>query len=122
MARIGVSCPLCGATSELPPGDVTVHAAGSYRYAFTCPHCEALAVKVADEVATSLLVAVGVAVWIGSSAPWEPQPPASPRPDPQAPASPRPDPQPMTLDDLLDLHQLLSRPDSFERLVGPSDG
>lgn len=113
MTRIRATCPHCGEV-ELLPFDITLHlvrrdeqdvAEGSC-YRFTCPDCEELVSKPADERIAQLLQTGGVEVadevTAGSGGEHPESPPAGPA---------------LTHDDLLDFHQLLQRDDWFDRLV-----
>ncbi len=105
MSYIRTSCPQCLQTVALSPADVALQPitySDAPRYAFQCPGCDRRVVKPADEQTYAVLVAAGAVTS---------QPPAPQHPE-RPPAGP-----PLTYDDALDFHQLLSRPDWFTQLV-----
>jgi len=95
--RIRATCPTCGEVEVLAP-DVTLKRcgrSGRAAYEFTCPGCDQLVTKPADERIAQLLISGGV---------------RTTREDLPAEAlEPREGP-PLTYDDLLDLHMLLQSP------------
>lgn len=102
MTTIKATCPSCGEVA-LTPTEIELRVdednpAGSY-YGFTCPHCDAGIRKPADDRVVRLLVSGGV---------------------PALPAAPvltaRFDHPPLTPDDLLDFHELLSQDNWFDLL------
>lgn len=116
MTRICATCPMCGEV-ELRPADIVLHrvidsdgelAPGS-SYRFSCPECELLVEKPADEQIARLLTTGGV--------PVEDTPQAATRTAlARHPELPPPGP-PLTLDDLIDLHLALAEPGWLDRLV-----
>lgn len=113
MTRIRASCPSCGEV-DLQPVDVTLrlvrqgdgNVAPGSNYRFSCPDCEQLVTKPADDRIAQLLTTGGVPVE-GRTEPA--QRPLHPELPPEGP--------PLTHDDLLDLHLLLERDDWFTRLT-----
>lgn len=119
MTRIRATCPVCGEV-DLRPADIELEIVrdvltdvgeGSC-YRFSCPTCEDLVTKPADERIARLLTSGGVPVSDGQdtlthevAAPTLPPHPEAP------PAGPA-----FTHDDLLDLHQLLDDADWFRDL------
>lgn len=109
MTRIRATCPVCGEV-DLRPNDIELEihrdvvtdvGEGSC-YRFACPTCTELVTKPADERIARLLTTGGVPV----------VEPPEPEPHPEAP----PAGAPLTLDDLLTLHQLLETADWFHGL------
>ena len=103
MATIRASCPDCGDV-ELTTRDLNVRVCQENNqgsYTFRCPVCHMTVVKEAESRIVELLVSSGVklSVWRLPSEMWE-----------------RPTGSPITHDDLLDFHDLLSSEDWFERL------
>lgn len=114
MTRIRASCPSCGEV-DLTPDQVLLAvyrddegqvAAGSH-YRFECPDCVTVVTKPADTRIAELLTTGGV--------PTEEEPVPAEDPRPRHPEDPPGGPA-LTLDDLLDLHELLREPDWFARL------
>ncbi|HEX2029183.1 MAG TPA: hypothetical protein VHF25_14410 [Nitriliruptorales bacterium] len=110
---IGSFCRGCNKHVELAAGDILLHVDSSQplggHYAYLCPHCSDLVVKVADPRVIELLLTSGVqptGAPMGASE-------ARSRPHPESPA----DGPPLTADDLLDLHLTLQCSDWFERLT-----
>jgi predicted RNA-binding Zn-ribbon protein involved in translation (DUF1610 family) len=121
MTRIRASCPDCGEVDLTPP-DVTLRIVRSEdglvgegsSYRFSCPDCAQLVDKPADERIAQLLTTGGVSVEDdGPELDVEARLAALRPPHPEAP----PAGPPLTLDDLLDLHLLLSSEDWFDALV-----
>ena len=103
MTTIRASCPSCGDV-DLTVGDVSVRVCAndhSGSYNFRCPECEMAVAKHADPNVVELLVSSGVkmAVWQLPAELWETH------------AGP-----PISHDDLLDFHDLLTGERWFERL------
>jgi hypothetical protein len=98
LTTIKASCPGCGDV-ELTSADITLrvcnHAPLSY-YAFTCPHCDDVVRKPADDHIVSLLMSGGVRADV-----WE---------VPAEALEPKPGPT-LGYDDLLDFVLQLSRDD-----------
>lgn len=105
MTRIEATCPTCG-TVERSPEDfhlgVCTYAPASW-YSFICPECDQRIQKHADERVVELLIAEGV-----TPTHWD-------LPDELLEEHAGP---PLTMDDLLDFHLLLARPDWFNSLAG----
>lgn len=120
MTRIRASCPRCGEV-ELGPGDLRVRlvadAAGVVRdgssYRFTCPACEEDVTKPADARIVSLLRGGGVEVDVVQTRDLEAELDTAATAHPEDP----PDGPPLTLDDVIALHALLTRADWFDRLL-----
>ncbi len=106
MTRIRATCPICGEV-DLRPDDIELEivrdildevAEGSC-YRFSCPTCEEEITKPADERIARLLTTGGVSIRENAAAEPHPEtPPGGPR---------------LTLDDLIQLHQLLETEDWF---------
>jgi predicted RNA-binding Zn-ribbon protein involved in translation (DUF1610 family) len=109
MTSIRTNCPRCGEVEMR--ADVillTVEpSSGEGTYSFVCPSCEDLVEKPADQKIVSLLKSVGVDVAES----------AAPSGDLEA----RPEGPPFTLDDVIDLHFLLSTDDWFGRLMASAE-
>jgi predicted RNA-binding Zn-ribbon protein involved in translation (DUF1610 family) len=111
MTRIRASCPTCGEV-DLRPEEVVLHVVRApdglisdlSEYRFRCPSCADQVAKPADERIAQLLTTGGV--------PVAETPPELP-PHPEFPSAG----PPLTPDDLLDLHLLLTQPDWFSELV-----
>ena len=104
MTTIRASCPSCGDV-DLTVGDVSVRVCANDRsgsYSFRCPECEMAVAKSADPNVVELLVSSGVkmAVWQLPTELWETR------------AG-----EPISHDDLLDFHDLLSQDSWFERVT-----
>jgi len=104
VTTIRASCPSCGDV-DLTVRDVSVRVcANDHRgsYNFRCPECELAVAKHAEPNVVELLVSSGVkmAVWQLPAELWEPR------------AG-----DPISHDDLLDFHDLLSEGNWFERLT-----
>ena len=118
MTRIRANCPGCGEVDLTPP-DVTLRitraadglVGDGSTYRFLCPDCFELVTKPADSRIAQLLSTGGVPIeesgdldhFLETLRPPHPEQPAE---GPQ-----------LTVDDLLDLHELLARDDWFERLL-----
>lgn len=104
MTTIRATCPTCGEV-ELTPDDIELrvctHAPASY-YRFDCPLCHEEVQKPADDRVVQLLISGGVAATV-----WE------------LPGEfqEQRDGAPLTMDDLLDFHLLLTREDWFDSLL-----
>ena len=104
-AIVKATCPTCGDVT-LTPTDFRLRVCSiveASTYHFTCPRCEEVIVKpAADGRVVTLLQSVGVPTVL-----WEP-----PAELEETHAGP-----PLTMDDLIDLHLLLDRPDWAEQLA-----
>jgi hypothetical protein len=104
VTTIRATCPTCGEV-ELTPDDIELrvctHATSSY-YQFECPLCEDTVRKPADDRIVQLLISGGVAASV-----WQ-------LPDEVHELRAGP---PLTVDDLLDFHNLLEQADWFDRLL-----
>ena len=103
MTTIRASCPSCGDV-DLTVEDVSVRVCSNDQrgsYSFRCPECQLAVAKPADPNVVELLVASGVRmdVWELPAELWETRVG-----------------EPISHDDLLDFHQLLSDERWFERL------
>ncbi len=108
MTTIRASCPSCGDV-DLTVGDVSVRVCSNDHrgsYTFRCPECQLAVSKPADANVVELLVASGVRmdVWELPAELWEPRVG-----------------EPISHDDLLDFHELLSDERWFERLSAMVD-
>jgi hypothetical protein len=96
---VKATCPACGDV-ELAPEELKLRVCSmpdASTYHFVCTNCRQIVVKsAADERVVQLLSSVGVPV-----VNW----------DLPAELSERHDGEPITLDELIDLHELLDRPD-----------
>jgi hypothetical protein len=103
MSSIRTMCPHCIAPLDLEPAEIllvaTPSAGTTGSYAYYCRGCERVTVAAVSPAGFSLLVTAGAAV-----PGYEPQQ----RPVPSAPR--------LTVDDLIDFHELLNSPDWFLRL------
>ena len=104
MTTIRASCPSCGDV-DLTVGDVSVRVCAndqSGSYNFRCPECEMAVAKHAEANVVELLISSGVkmAVWQLPAELWETR-----------------SGEPISHDDLLDFHALLSDDHWFERLT-----
>lgn len=109
------ACNSCGGEVDIEPDHIALQVnehesdeadeAGG-QYAFVCPDCEAVVVKPADGQTIQLLRQGGVQPLGADTRPPHPEDP--------------PGGDPLTLDDLLDFHQLLERDDWFDRLQAAS--
>jgi predicted RNA-binding Zn-ribbon protein involved in translation (DUF1610 family) len=120
VTRIRASCPSCGEV-DLQPMDVTLrvirrddgNVGPGSNYRFSCPDCEQMVTKPADDRIAQLLTTGGVPVEDPDEDATHRASHASGTPHPETP----PAGPPLTHDDLLDLHLLLEREDWFERLA-----
>jgi hypothetical protein len=108
VTTIRASCPSCGDV-DLTVNDVSVRVCSNDHrgsYAFRCPECELAVAKPAEPNVVELLVASGVqmSVWELPAELWEPRMG-----------------EPISHDDLLDFHELLSDERWFERLSAMVD-
>lgn len=111
MTRIRATCPVCGEV-DLRPGDIQLEVVADADrevgegscYRFSCPSCAELVTKSADARIVRLLTGGGVAAvqCVGDATEPHPEDP------PGGPA--------LTLDDLMDLHELLASTDWFHGL------
>jgi predicted RNA-binding Zn-ribbon protein involved in translation (DUF1610 family) len=121
VTRIRASCPECGEVDLTPP-DVTLRIVRSpdglvgdgSNYRFSCPDCDQVVTKPADERIAQLLTTGGVPVEdeetsADEAALFEALKPTHPERPPVGPT--------LTLDDLLDLHLLLTSEDWFDQLL-----
>lgn len=101
---IKATCPTCGEVS-LESTDIILRITQktSGTYAFICPQCRRSVTKPADDRIIRLLMSAGV----------EPLADGIP-----AEVLERHDGPPLTVDDLLDLHEALNRDDVFDRIEG----
>lgn len=105
MARIRASCPTCGDV-ELTVADVQVRICTSTsegEYAFRCPECSEIVTKQAESRTIDLLVASGVRVTTWSM--------------PRERLLNTPE-RPITHDDVIDFHALLSDDDLLAQALG----
>lgn len=105
MARIRASCPTCGDV-ELTVADVQVRICTSNsegEYAFRCPECTEVVTKQAETRTIDLLVASGVRVTTWSM------------PKERLLSTPE---RPITHDDVIDFHILLSDDDLLAQALG----
>lgn len=102
MSLLRTTCPTCGQPQTLDPSAVVLHDAtdGTARYVFTCSSCDVMASRAVASRSRDVMVAAGVTVTLAH----------------RAPAAARRG-RPLTLDDLLDLHELLATPTWFEQLL-----
>ena len=107
MSSVRTMCPHCIAPLELEPAEILVVATptagtnGSYPY--FCRTCERVTVAAVSPAAFRVLVIAGATL---------PRCEPEPRPVPSA--------RRLTVDDLIDFHELLNSPDWFTRLQHPS--
>ena len=103
MPAIRTMCPHCIAPLELEPAEILVvatpSAATSGSYAYFCRTCERVTVAAVSPKAFAVLVTAGAAL---------------PRHEPER--RPMPSARRLTVDDLIDFHELLNSPDWFARL------
>jgi predicted RNA-binding Zn-ribbon protein involved in translation (DUF1610 family) len=105
---VKATCPVCGDV-EMEPAELELRVCTTVEastYHFTCPRCDQIVVKPAsDGRIVTLLQSVGVPTVY-----WElPAELSEPHAGP-----------PITMDDLIDLHELLDRPDWAEQLTSAS--
>jgi len=102
---VKATCPVCGDV-DMKPSDLELRVCATVEastYHFTCPRCDQIVVKsAADGRIVTLLQSVGV-----PTVRWE-----LPAELAETHAGP-----PLTIDDLIDLHLLLDRPDWAEQLA-----
>ncbi len=109
MTRIRATCPVCGEVDLRPTDieleivrDMVMEVGDGSCYRFSCPTCTEVVTKPADERIARLLTTGGVAVVEHQGEPPHPEdPPLGPR---------------LTLDDLINFHQLLETEDWFHGL------
>ncbi|MDQ3538353.1 MAG: hypothetical protein M3415_06125 [Actinomycetota bacterium] len=109
MTTIKATCPSCGEVGLTPDEielRVSEHGAAASYYAFTCPSCQIVVRKPADERVVRLLVSGGVPV-------LQLDPPAAP----PRQLGERFDGPPLTHDDLLDFHTLLQGDAWFSQVL-----
>ena len=105
MTSIRTNCPRCGEV-EMRADVISLaleQDSGEGVYSFVCPVCEDVVEKPADRKIVSLLRSVGVEV--------------TEREAPVAEIGERPEGPPITIDDVVDFHFLLSQDDWFEQLT-----
>ena len=104
MATLRTTCTNCHCDVGLEPGEVLAASNDqlSGDYAFVCPACHELAVRPADTHALHLLRSIEVHVLDATRPPHPEAPPAGPA---------------LTLDDLIDLHQLMEDSRFLDRLT-----
>lgn len=110
MPTVRSRCPSCRQEITFTIGQCALLPGPSGRpvaYGYNCPACGDTIVRSADPQAISMLIAGGASV---RGVPEQNAPPLHPE-------SPRPGP-PLTADDLIDFHLLLSGPSWFDRLAG----
>jgi predicted RNA-binding Zn-ribbon protein involved in translation (DUF1610 family) len=112
MTNIRTNCPRCGEVEmEAAVVLLTVdEASGEGSYSFVCPECLEVVEKPADQKIVTLLLSAGVEVHRSTQ---EAEIVMSSRRTPDAP--------PLTADDLIDFHFLLSRDDWFTQLVAAAE-
>lgn len=123
MTRIRANCPDCGDV-ELAPAAMLVQVAHDAselvgdrsRYRFTCPTCDAMVTKPADDRIVQLLISGGVPMEVQAAEAVAPSVAASSSRKAHHPENP-PGGRALSHDDLLDLHLLLRREDWFSQLV-----
>lgn len=123
MQLLGTTCPACDAQVRVPPDQVRLYLlqVGDVEplgglYLFTCPSCEEVVGRLADNRITEVLLLAGVPVAEVTAA-GTPLGDAGVVPRRSHPEDP-PGGPPLTHDDLLDLHLLLEQPDWFTLLRG----
>lgn len=109
MATIRATCAICGDV-QLTTDDVTVRVCTSNdegEYRFRCPTCDEVVVRSAEQRTIDLLLAAGVeySTWSLPAELFEERSGA-----------------PITHDDLIDFHELLSDDEGFQTLLGELDG
>ena len=101
MSMLRTGCPTCGEPHVLEPAHVILHIAdGVGRYVFACELCGTVVSRPVTDRSLQVLIAARVRP-IDASAPATTVQPAAR----------------LTLDDLLEFHQLLSTPTWFDQLV-----
>ncbi|MBW3665544.1 MAG: hypothetical protein KY469_20810 [Actinobacteria bacterium] len=120
MATIRAVCNSCNAQVDLRPAEIAAHVPDGSRpethegsYAFRCSACRTFVVKPADDRVIGLLVAGGVEISSSDDAPWSHL---------RHPEAPLPDGPALTLDDLIDFHELLETDDWFATLIDGDHG
>lgn len=116
MTRIRATCPDCGEV-DLKPADIELRivrtdvgdVGDGSTYRFSCPACELLVRKPADERVARLLATGGVDVAVDSPEAADPASPVHPEAPRGGPA--------LTYDDLLDLHFRLQDDAWFDELA-----
>jgi hypothetical protein len=105
MTSIRTNCPRCGEV-EMRADVISLaleQDSGEGVYSFVCPVCEDVVEKPADRKIVTLLRSVGVEITEREAAEVEPES--------------RPEGPPITIDDVIDFHFLLSQDDWYERLT-----
>jgi predicted RNA-binding Zn-ribbon protein involved in translation (DUF1610 family) len=112
MTNIRTNCPRCGEVEmEASVVLLTVdEASGEGSYSFVCPECLEVVEKPADQKIVTLLLSAGVEVHR-----------AAPVADAVISSRRTPDGPPLTADDLIDFHFLLSQDDWFNQLVAAAE-
>jgi predicted RNA-binding Zn-ribbon protein involved in translation (DUF1610 family) len=112
MTNIRTNCPRCGEVEmEASVVLLTVdEASGEGSYSFVCPDCLEVVEKPADQKIVTLLLSAGVEVHRTTQ---HAEPLTDPRRLPEGP--------PLTTDDLIDFHFLLSQDDWFSQLVAAAE-
>lgn len=105
MTSIRTNCPRCGEV-EMRADVISLAVEQDSEegvYSFVCPVCEDVVEKPADRKIVSLLRSVGVEITEREAA--------------LAEIDERPDGPPITIDDIIDFHFLMSQEDWFEQLT-----
>jgi predicted RNA-binding Zn-ribbon protein involved in translation (DUF1610 family) len=105
MTSIRTNCPRCGEV-EMRADVISLaleQNSGEGVYSFVCPVCEDVVEKPADRKIVSLLRSVGVEIMEREAEAVEDES--------------RPEGPPITIDDVIDFHFMLSQDDWFERLT-----
>jgi predicted RNA-binding Zn-ribbon protein involved in translation (DUF1610 family) len=112
MTNIRTNCPRCGEVEmEASVVLLTVdEASGEGSYSFVCPECLEVVEKPADQKIVTLLLSAGVEVHR-----------TTPTDEAMLPSRQTPGGPPLTADDLIDFHFLLSQDDWFNQLVAAAE-